>query len=57
MLNWRSVFFQRSDIWFDDVDIEDIENAIGKKLRTEKDDKLGGEHILNGKEEDDHLPR
>ena len=23
----------RSDIWFDDVDIEDIEHAIGKKLK------------------------
>ena len=54
------IFSVRSDIWFDDVDIEDIENAVGKKLRcdNEKIEKVDGENaVINGKNGQMHMGR
>ena len=55
-------FFIRSDIWFDDVDIEEIEHAIGKKLKlsNEKHDDTTKDHDIAAKEDarnSDRKPR
>ena len=54
-------YFIRSDIWFDDVDIEEIEHAIGKKLKFSSDKHMeSNDHDVTAKEDaqnSDRKPR